>query len=124
MILTKETYIIHIGCALIAAGVLWVSHRLTPMPDVKPARRQWDWVDLAVVAGTAIFLIVFFYSGTFLNWQGVKGLYQTFAVWYQTGSKGNGHEKPWPYWLELVLHYEWPITIGLFLCWRVNSSAT
>ena len=25
MILTKETYIIHIGCAVIAAGVLWVS---------------------------------------------------------------------------------------------------
>ena len=116
MILTKETYIIHIGCALIAAVVLWISHRLNPMPNVKRAPQQWDWADLAMVTGTAIFFIVFFYSGTFFNWPGVKGLYQTFAVWYQTGSKGNGHEKPWPYWLELVLHYEWPILGGLFLC--------
>ena len=65
------------------------------------------------------FLIVFFYSGTFLNWPGVKGLYLTFATWYQTGSKGNGHEKPWPYWLELVMRYEWPVLIGLVLCLAV-----
>jgi len=116
MILTKETYIIHIGCALIAAGVLWISHRLNPMSDVKRARQQWDLADLAIVAGTSLFFIVFFYSGTFLNWPGLKGLYQTFATWYQTGSKGNGHEKPWPYWLELIMRYEWPLFIGLVLC--------
>ncbi len=115
MILTKETYIIHIGSALIAAGVLWVSHRLAPMTEVKRARQQWDLADLAIVAGTGIFFIIFFYSGTFLNWPGVKGIYETFATWYQTGSKGNGHEKPWPYWLELTLRYEWPIFIGLML---------
>ncbi len=116
MILTKETYIIHIGCALIAGAVLWISHQLNEMPEVKRAPRQWDLLDLAMVVGTAVFFIVFFYSGTFFNWPGLKGLYQTFAVWYQTGSKGNGHEKPWPYWLELVLHYEWPVLIGLFVC--------
>ncbi len=116
MILTKETYIIHIGCALIAAGVLWISHRITPLPDLKRARQQWDLVDLAIVAGTGIFFIVFFYSGTFLNWPGAKGLYLTFATWYQTGSNGNGHEKPWPYWLELTMRYEWPVFIGLVLC--------
>jgi uncharacterized protein (TIGR03663 family) len=116
MILTKETYIIHIGSALIAAGVLWISHKLTPMTEVKRARQQWDFADLAIVSGTAIFLIVFFYSGTFFNWPGLKGLYQTFAVWYKTGSNGNGHEKPWPYWLELVIRYEWPVLVGLLLC--------
>ncbi len=116
MILTKETYIIHIGCALIAGAVLWVSHKITPMPGVKRARQQWDLADLVVVICTGVFFIVFFYSGTFLNWPGVKGLYQTFAVWYQTGSNGNGHEKPWRYWLELTMRYEWPVFIGLFLC--------
>jgi uncharacterized protein (TIGR03663 family) len=116
MILTKETYIIHIGSALIAAGVLCISHKLTPMPDVKRARQQWDFADLAIVTGTGIFFIVFFYSGTFLHWPGLKGLYQTFAIWYQTGSNGNGHEKPWPYWLELLMRYEWPLLIGLVLC--------
>ncbi len=116
MILTKETYIIHIGSALIAAGVLWISHRITPATGLERARQKWDLADLALVIGTGIFFIVFFYSGTFLNWPGVKGIYETFATWYQTGSNGNGHEKPWPYWLELTLRYEWPVFIGLLLC--------
>src|SRR5712691_1477872 len=49
MILTKETYFIHVGCALIAAGVLWVSHKITPLPDVKRARQLWTYTDLAVI---------------------------------------------------------------------------
>ncbi len=116
MILTKETYIIHIGCALIAGGALWVSHLLTPLPDLKRTRGSWDYADLAMVCLTSVFFIVFFYSGTFLNWPGLRGLYETFAAWYQTGEKGNGHEKPWPYWFELIVRYEWPILIGLILC--------
>lgn len=116
MILTKETYIIHIGCAAIAAGALWVSHNIRPLPDLKRARQQWDLVDLAMVIAVGIVAIVFFYSGTFLNWPGLRGVYETFSTWYQTGSKGNGHEKPWPYWFELILRYEWPILIGLILC--------
>ncbi|MGI8432661.1 MAG: flippase activity-associated protein Agl23 [Chthoniobacterales bacterium] len=116
MILTKETYIIHIGCAAIAAGVLWISHLLTPLPDLKRAPRQWHLADLAMMIAAALGLIVFFYSGTFLNLPGLRGLYETFATWYQTGSKGNGHEKPWPYWFELIVRYEWPVLIGLTLC--------
>ena len=80
------------------------------------ARSSGTWPISRSWPRPAIFFIVFFYSGTFLNWPGVKGLYETFAVWYQTGSKGNGHEKPWPYWLELTLRYEWPVFIGLMLC--------
>ena len=116
MILTKETYIIHIGCAVIAGGVLWVSHKISPLPDLKRARQQWDLADLAIVISVSILAIVVFYSGTFLNWPGLRGLYETFATWYQTGSKGNGHEKPWPYWVELTLRYEWPVFLGLLLC--------
>jgi uncharacterized protein (TIGR03663 family) len=116
MILTKETYIIHLGCALIAAGVLWVSHKITPLPEVRRSRQFWTYSDLLLITGVAVFLVVFFYSGTFLNWPGVRGLYETFATWYKTGSQGAGHEKAWPYWLELVLRYEWPVFAGLVLC--------
>ena len=49
----------------------------------------------------------------FFNWPGVKGLYQTFETWFKTGSNGNGHEKPWPYWLELIARYELPVVFGL-----------
>ena len=71
MILTKETYIIHMGCAVIAAGVPGFRIKITPLPEVKrgpPAMgpgaisRSWP--------ARGIFFIVFFYSGTFLNWPG------------------------------------------------------
>ncbi len=57
--------------------------------------------------------ILFFYSGTFLNWPGVKGLYETFGTWFKTGTEGNGHEKPWWYWLMLIGRYEQVVAAGL-----------
>ncbi len=116
MILTKETYIIHVGCAVIAACLTWVLHLVRPTKDARPVRQAWGYQDLAVVCGTAIALVVFFYSGTFFNWSGVKGLYQTFHTWFQTGHNGNGHEKPWYYWLMLIGRYEWPVALGLCTC--------
>src|SRR3954451_23177210 len=50
MILTKETYLLHIGCALIALLVFRISHWLTPVPDTRRAPQTWDYVDLAVVS--------------------------------------------------------------------------
>ncbi len=116
MILTKETYIIHVGCALIAGVVLWVSHKITPLPQPRRVRQTWSYIDLLVVAGTGIGAIIFFYSGTFLNWPGVAGLYKTFEAWFKTGSQGAGHEKDWWYWLMLIARYEQPILLGLLAC--------
>jgi len=116
MILTKETYLIHVGCAAAAAGVCYVSNALSRVPDARPAKQTWDYVDLAVVIGTGAVAIVFFYSGTFFHWSGVKGLYQAYAAWFETGHSGHGHEKPWYYWLKLIARYEWPVLVGLLLC--------
>src|SRR5213596_2708588 len=116
MILTKETYIIHLGCAAFAVPVLFLSNRLNPLPDARPAKQSWDYVDLAFVIGVGAFAIVFFYSGTFFHWSGIKGLYQAYAAWFETGHAGNGHEKPWYYWLTLIGRYELPVAGGLVLC--------
>jgi uncharacterized protein (TIGR03663 family) len=116
MILTKETYIIHTGCALVAMPVAWISNKLKPAADAKPAPQTWTYADLVVVSLTGIVLIVFFYSGTFLHMSGVKGLWQAYIPWFTTGNKGNGHEKPWYYWLMLIARYEPAILIGLVLC--------
>jgi uncharacterized protein (TIGR03663 family) len=116
MILTKETYILHLGCTLLAAPATWVSHKITPISDIKRAPQRWTPLDLAVVLASGLALILFFYSGTFFNWAGVKGLYQTFATWFQTGKNGNGHEKPYYYWVMLILRYEIPVLIGLAFC--------
>ena len=116
MILTKETYIIHIGCALIALPLAYISTLIIPAEDSKPASQKWNLIDLAVVCLTGIGVIVFFYSGTFFHWNGLKDLFRTFHAWFETGSSGHGHEKPWYYWLELIARYEWPICAGLILC--------
>ena len=47
MVLTKETYILHLACALLAIPATWLSHKITPIPDIKPARRRWTEIDLS-----------------------------------------------------------------------------
>ena len=42
MILTKETYIIHVGCAAIAVFVTWLSHLINRVPNNKPAKQTLD----------------------------------------------------------------------------------
>lgn len=116
MILTKETYVIHLGCALLALPVLLISIKLCPVENALPVRQRWTGADLAMVCLAGIGAIIFFYSGTFFHWSGLKGLYETFHAWLETGRAGNGHEKPFYYWLMLIARYEWPACIGLVLC--------
>jgi len=116
MVLTKETYIIHVGCAVIAMVVTWISHAITKVPDTRMARQSWTFIDVAVMVAAGVALIVFFYSGTFMNWAGVTGLYKTFDAWFKTGSQGAGHDKDWYYWLMLIGRYEQPVLLGLALC--------
>jgi hypothetical protein len=116
MILSKETYVLHVACAAIAAGVCAISNCFSKLEDRRPAKQTWDHVDLAVVAGTGIALLVVFYSGFFFHWNGVKGLYQAYLPWFETGSQGHGHEKAWYYWLSLIGRYELPVLGGVLLC--------
>src|SRR6266480_2738191 len=126
MILTKETYAIHVACAVLAIPALAVSIALSRVPDAKPAKQTWSWIDLAIVLIVGAVAIIFFYSGTFFNWSGVKGLYLAFKAWTETGAAGHGHEKPWDYWLKIMGPswgtetdrgcYELPMLAGLILC--------
>src|SRR5438034_7346618 len=72
MILSKETYILHVVCAVIAAFVCYISNRLHRLPDAPPAKQTWDYVDLALVISVGADAIIFFYTGTFFHWSGVK----------------------------------------------------
>src|SRR5262249_50038088 len=126
MILTKETYAIHVACAVLAIPTVAVSYALSRIPDAKPAKQTWSWIDLVMIVIAGGFAIVFFYSGTFFNWDGVKGLYLAFKAWTETGAAGHGHEKAWDYWLKIMgpslefgradfFGYELPMLVGLIL---------
>lgn len=116
MILSKETYILYVACAIIAVPICAITNYLSPIEDRQPAKQTWTYVDLALVAASGIFLIFFFYSGTFFHWNGLKGLYQAYVPWFKTGTEGHGHEKSWYYWLALISRYELPVLAGLLVC--------
>jgi uncharacterized protein (TIGR03663 family) len=113
MILSKETYILHVACTIIAAGVCYFSTYFSKLDDAERAEQTWTYVDLAMVIGTGIALIVTFYSGFFFHWTGVRGIFEAYKPWFKTGSEGHGHEKPWHYWLKLIARYEWPVLGGV-----------
>ncbi len=140
MILTKETYFIHLGCFALALGCLLAWQLVSPSRPTLPLSRQsWTAGDAGWSVFLGVFAIVFFYSGTFLNWRGVCGLYEAYAAWGQTGMGVTGHEKTsyesahlqffgrgWTlktylnyYWLALMFRYEWPALIGVAACFRL-----
>ncbi|MDX2081420.1 MAG: TIGR03663 family protein [Terrimicrobiaceae bacterium] len=127
LILTKETYVLHIGCFLLAIPVLWLWQKVMPSrPDLPVAKGLWTRSDAAVASGLGVLAIVAFYSGFFHEFRRLAGLYETFSAWFETGAKANGHDKPgydivgplnW-YWVALMLRYEWPALAGLAACVR------
>jgi uncharacterized protein (TIGR03663 family) len=127
MVLTKETYALHIGCLLLAAGVLWCWKFLVPSRPAWPiARQQWTRDDAILGVGLAVMAVVFFYSGTFRDFRQLTGLYETFFAWVKTGVESGGHEKKTfdllgplnYYWVALMARYEWPALAGLAACLR------
>jgi len=111
-ILTKETYFIHLACFILAAGTLWLFEKLSPSAPLPRAIQLWKGRDLAAVVAAGAGLILFFYSGGFLDpvllsTQPVlihnspvpvpgfliNTFWSPYAAWFQTGTNGNGHEK-------------------------------
>jgi uncharacterized protein (TIGR03663 family) len=140
MILTKETYVIHLFAALLA-GIFVV---VTGLRNRARSLRLWHHLDRTAFLGSALVgvaLIVFLYSGTFLNLAGLRGLFETFTPWTKTGMEAAGHGKPqydlftlvpnglaaigpfaklqafrlnW-YWIKLLTVYEWFALAGVVL---------
>lgn len=122
LVLTKETFIVHAVVAATAMASLSVYERWVPSWDsagkiLSPGQlfgsRLWGWRNACAAGAASAGLIVFFYSGTFFHWEGVAGLWQSFAAWTATGTDGQGHEKPFFYWLGLLVRFEWPSLLGL-----------
>ena len=121
MILTKETYLIHVVAFLLAVPCLLFYERLFPSTRFAFAGWKFGRRDVLKAAGVCAGLIVFFYSGALLDWPGPRtfdpnghplprgslaGLYECFGAWIQTGNDTgitpNGQAKPWHYWLQLL----------------------
>ena len=130
MLLLKETAVIHLGCFVIAAGCLTLWQRIVPSRQpLVIAPQRWSREDLVLFCGLALLALIFFYSGTFLNWTGIPDFFRAYAKWFQTGTGAGGHEKTdyqighfaflnW-YWIALMARYEWPALLGLLFVLRL-----
>jgi hypothetical protein len=140
MVLTKDTYIIHLFAALLAGIFALVT---APRAQGR-SLRFWHHLDRSAFLGSGLVgvaLIVFLYSGNFLNFAGLRGLVETFTPWTKTGIEAAGHGKPeydlftlipnglaaiapfaklrafrlnW-YWIKLFTVYEWFALAGVVL---------
>ena len=144
IMLTKETYIIHLAGFAAAGCLALIWSRFAKKEALKPPSGNLPigHIVAALLVGAA--LIIFFYSGNFRNWSGLAGLYQAFLPWTKTGIDAAGHGKPdfdlfplvppfvahfsalgalanfklnW-YWIRLFLDYEWFALAGLLFSFR------
>ena len=132
LVLTKETYVIHLACFGLAAFCQALWERLFPSTQAAVAERRWTARDVCMLGATCLGAIVFFYSGNLLDFSSLTGvpnenlartplkvlvmsnpLLHTFVAWTQTGTQGHGHEKAAWYWLDLIRRYEWPAVLGV-----------
>ncbi len=148
MILTKETYVIHMVALILAVPCLLFFEKVSRSTRFAFAGWKFGRREVLTVAGVSAALIVFFYSGGLLDWPGPRkfdeagrplplgslaGLYECFGAWISTGTAAHvptGHEKPWHYWLQLLVGQEfggaggkitvtktiaseWPAALGL-----------
>lgn len=128
LFLLKETAVIHVVCFFLASAVFVIWQRLIPCtPSLPRAARRWSNRDLFFCCAGSLFALIFFYSGTFLNWHGVYDFFAAYAKWFHTGTGDGGHVKTeyqlGPvnyYWLALMGRYEWPALAGLLYAVRLS----
>lgn len=131
LVTTKETFFIYIGTWLIAVWVVnlfekfWPAiatrYRIIDRPAPLPSQH------VVIVVFVSAFLILAFFTGFFMRPQGAADMISALKVWTNTGTGKTGHEKPFIYYLKLMVDYEWPFLISLaatpFVFFQVSKPA-
>ncbi|UCE17520.1 MAG: TIGR03663 family protein [Gemmatimonadota bacterium] len=68
---------------------------------------------------------VLLYSSFFTNWHGVDGFFSGVRIWASQGIAGQGHQKPFFYYLELMIRFELPVLlfglVGMYYSFRRST---
>ncbi len=106
----KENFVLYGGSIILAEGVLLAFDRKLPL---RLERRFW--IGLASGFALGFVMIVLCYTAFFQDQEGIHKFFKAFEFWSDTGTKGNGHQKPWDYWIGLMASYEWAYLLGLIM---------
>jgi uncharacterized protein (TIGR03663 family) len=120
----KENFVLYIACLLIGEVVMIAYERLFPKYTALPtSERELKFFEnpkrsslgiLSVIGiGFACVLLLFSAAGRDQN--GFMNFFKAFGLWSQTGSNGNGHQKPFLYWIDLMTTLEWFAFLGLLM---------
>lgn len=120
--LTKETFFIYYGCWFISISAAFVLSKIFPTKTLLTEsqisgdgkkEKYLLFTLISIIIGFAV--TVCFYTGFFMNLQGFKDMFSSYLAWFDTGVKsgGSGHEKPFDYWFDLILRYEWPVLLSM-----------
>ncbi len=122
LVSTKETFFIFLGTWIIAEVSIWFLER------VEKAKSPWSTFnqlgaaekrDIAAsvgwISGISAVVLAALYTGFFERPSGLVDFFRAFTFWSKTGAGQTGHEKPFFYWIQLLLRYEWPLLIGLWI---------
>ncbi len=115
LVTTKETFFIFVGTWLIAVWVTEIFDKKWPAVRTRyqSAAGKLAPEHVVLVTFVSIFLVVAFFTGFFMRPQGAVDMISALKFWTNTGTGQTGHEKPFVYYLKLMLDYEWPFLIAL-----------
>jgi uncharacterized protein (TIGR03663 family) len=106
----KENFVLFGACLGLGELAVWGLERKLPL---RLDRRFW--LGLASGFGIGFLFIVLCYTAFFLDSEGLSKFFKAFQLWSETGSKGNGHQKPFDYFFGLMAGFEWPALLGLLV---------
>ena len=110
MVSLKENFVLYGASLVIAEAILSYFTKKKPFPFDKKFR-----VGLGISIFIALSCIVILFTGFFQDVNGIPNFFKAFVLWFDTGEKGNGHQKPFWYWIQLMAKLEWPGLFGLLL---------
>jgi uncharacterized protein (TIGR03663 family) len=117
---TKETFSIHIICFCLALISLKIYEYLWNIKSTAPnIEKKYTSLNVKHAIFGGLLFIATFYSGFFLSWKGIIDFFRSFEAWFQTGTKGGGHDKPFWYWATLFKHYELAALAGFFCSFKI-----
>jgi hypothetical protein len=107
----------------VAAGAWWGLERWRPSGHPLPPPPSWRLLWLP--AACALAALALLYSGLGMDPGGLLRFFEPYTVWTERAIQGAGHDKPWHYWLTLLLRYEQPALLGLLaaplaVAWRAH----
>jgi uncharacterized protein (TIGR03663 family) len=109
---TKEVWVLHAAVLAPAALAWWWLERRQGL-DV--LARLPSWRSLLAPAAVGLLALLLLYSGFGRDPRGVLRFFAPYAIWTERAIQGAGHEKPWHYWLELLILHEPGAFAGLLV---------